>query len=415
MLIRCKECGAQVSDLAKACPHCGAPVKMRVGLLDGVLQWIGEKREAFIEAKRVRQERLRREKEKEARRREEELRLEYVRNFNYSTKPYTNPMYASLDCGAIRKGLCAATSYQEILDALSPFPNVQEGYYANLPWLKEWDSLNHDGRVVDVLYVAYCMDDRETCDSLIENGCVLREELGCRVLRKLAKGTVDEKTRGFIDRYVGFTQAALDYYRQHIEWLPLIDANDKEKISFYVALGVRPEIGDEGLWAYKRGHLLAAGGVNYAQIWKTSPLAKALDADDLNRIRLLLKWGANTEQWMFVSYRCDSAAGENSHVSYCDPLLCKIKSVEAFRLMSTAGMNWYPDGGTSLRPDLIEHLWKGEPINGKRLELLNYLYSIGYDKRLLEKRTAIEDSIRNHEGRPYTKNIEFVKAWLASH
>ena len=32
-LIACRECGARVSDTAKACPHCGAPVAKRAGLL----------------------------------------------------------------------------------------------------------------------------------------------------------------------------------------------------------------------------------------------------------------------------------------------------------------------------------------------------------------------------------------------
>lgn len=29
-IIRCKECGKDVSDKAKSCPHCGAPVDTRV-------------------------------------------------------------------------------------------------------------------------------------------------------------------------------------------------------------------------------------------------------------------------------------------------------------------------------------------------------------------------------------------------
>jgi hypothetical protein len=56
-LINCHECGGQVSDYARACPHCGAPViatinrrrkavltdlaiRLTVGLVLGVVTWI---------------------------------------------------------------------------------------------------------------------------------------------------------------------------------------------------------------------------------------------------------------------------------------------------------------------------------------------------------------------------------------
>lgn len=50
MLVRCKECGGQVSNDAKACPHCGAVCQRRLsvgriilGVLIGfaVLYWWG--------------------------------------------------------------------------------------------------------------------------------------------------------------------------------------------------------------------------------------------------------------------------------------------------------------------------------------------------------------------------------------
>ncbi|OGU55449.1 MAG: hypothetical protein A2V66_16915 [Ignavibacteria bacterium RBG_13_36_8] len=31
-LLNCKECGSQISDTSKTCPHCGAPSTMAVGL-----------------------------------------------------------------------------------------------------------------------------------------------------------------------------------------------------------------------------------------------------------------------------------------------------------------------------------------------------------------------------------------------
>ena len=33
MLVKCKECGGQVSDKAATCPHCGAPVACGVGTI----------------------------------------------------------------------------------------------------------------------------------------------------------------------------------------------------------------------------------------------------------------------------------------------------------------------------------------------------------------------------------------------
>jgi hypothetical protein len=36
MLVDCPECGEQISNLAKACPHCGADVERQMGISRGM-------------------------------------------------------------------------------------------------------------------------------------------------------------------------------------------------------------------------------------------------------------------------------------------------------------------------------------------------------------------------------------------
>lgn len=410
MLIKCSECGGQVSDKASTCPHCGAPLRAANGIFEIVGKWFADRRAKTQEKERIERERLQKKEAEERERKEWQAKLEYERNFNYSSKPYTEPCYAFMDCAKIRQDLCSATSYKDVINALSPFKSVQEGYAANLPWLKEWESLDPTDRTVDVLYVAFCMADRVTCDGFVREGCVLNDELACKALVKLASSALDDRSKAFIDRYVDLSPESLEYYQTHIKWLPIVESK-LETVQFYTSLGVKPKIGDEGQVVTSRGHLRSAKlGTNVAQIDCASPLSQALDANDINRIKFLLKWGANPDQWMHCCYRCDAAAGPNSPVSYANPLLLRIQSVDAFKLMTDAGMNWYPDDGFY---NLVEHLWRGPFIEGSRLELLNYLYAIGYDKPLCEKRDYYR-GIVNKVGTSYDSNVEHIRRWLCT-
>lgn len=426
MLIQCKECGGQVSSLAKSCPHCGAPI--RTAPAGRFRQWFEDWRREREEARRKfkeKQERLAEEErkrikaEEEFRRKQKEEAAfnEYKRNFSYASMPYENPAYSTFDIAEIRKRLCNATSFSDVAKAVAPFPSAQVGYRVNLPWLTEWMDLDRIGRAVDVLYIAFCFDDDETCEKVVRPGHVLTNLLSKKALLKLAGEKIDEKSKAFIARYVSHSAESMDYYQTNIQWLPMIESHDSQRLDFFREIGLDPKIGDEGLLAYKRSNLIARStGADVAQIWQESPLSRALDADDLDRLKFLLEWGANTEQWMFVCYRCDPGADRDDPGDRCDPLIFRVQSVEAFKLMDRAGMKWYPSWKSAYRVtvyNLVEHLWMGEPIVGKRLELLDYLYSIGYDKQLEERRESIEKSINLHEGRPYTNNVDIVKKWLS--
>ena len=419
MLLECPECNGQVSDKATACPHCGAPVKtMKVssGIFGIVGRWLAEKREKSLEKERLERERLDKLNAEKKAEQERQAKLEYKRNFSYSSKPYWESCYDGLDCAKIRKDLCLAASYQDVLQALSPFQLAQDGYFANLPWLKEWASLDPMTRTLDVLYVSFCMSDQTTCDSLIKAGYVLNKDLACKALVKLAAKNVDERTLAFIDRYVDFSTDNLSYYQSHIRWLPILDSKP-DIIPFYTRFGIEPKIGDEGLAVVRRGHLLSGRtGANVAQIYSSSPLLKALDDNDISRVKFLLKWGANPNQWMFCCYRCDAAAGPNPSVSHADPLLCHIRSAEAFKLMTDAGMDWYPcskPDGSSIVYNLIEELWRGECLTGDRLKLIDYLYKIGYDKPLRAKQDYYRGVV-DEKDTSYEKNVDHIRRWLSA-
>ena len=93
----------------------------------------------------------------------------------------------------------------------------------------------------------------------------------------------------------------------------------------------------------------------------------------------------------------------------------KIKSVEAYKLMKAGGMQDYPipnDDKPNECCNLIEHLWGGEPIVGTKLELLYYLYVIGYDKPLVTQVNAIKKAYDNGN---YKSNAEVVRVWLLRH
>lgn len=418
MLLKCPECGGQVSDKAAACPHCGAPLKSpdsSNGVFGLVGKWFADRRAKAQEKERLERERRLKMEAEERERQERQSKLEYKRNFNYSSKPYVEQRYAAIDCEKVRKDLCSARSYQDVVTSLAAFDSAQDGYSANLPWLKEWASLDLAERTLDVLYVAFCMDDQQTCDGLISVGYVLNEEAGKKALVKLASATLDEHSKAFIDRYVDLSPDSLSYYQSHIRWLSIVESRF-DTVPYYISLGLKPKIGDEGRLSAFRGHLTCGrSSANVAQHGDTTPLSRALDADDINRIRFLLKWGANTDQWLFCCFRCDAAAGPNPSVSYSDPLLYHIQSVAAFKLMSDAGMSWYPcpDADTSsMEYNLVDHLWLGKHIDGSRLELLNYLYEVGYDKPLLKKRDYYQ-GIVNKQGTSYEKNVDHIRRWLA--
>lgn len=417
MLIKCIECGGQVSDKAKSCPHCGVPPASKgIGYGDSgfIRTWWADRKTKILEKRRIEQERLQKIEAEKRERQEREARFEYRRNFSYSSMPYFDQCYASIDCAKVRKSICSANSYQDIIAAFSEFETPEAGYAVNLPWLKEWASIDLSRRTLDVLYVSFCMFDQTTCDDLIHVGCVLNHEAGCKALVKLASDKLDERSKAFIDRYVDLSPDSLDYYQKNIRWLTILDTK-YQTVPFYRSLGLKPRIGDDGLIVTKRGDLRSGvTGAKVAQIYQDSPLRSSLDANDLNRIKFLLKWGANTEQWMFCCYRYDSEAGKNPPVTESDPLLYHIQSVDSFKLMTDAGMDWYPcsdSSGSSRTYNLIDNLWQGDYIVGTRLELLNYLYDIDYDKPLRHKKDYYRQILCS--GTPlYEKNRVYILNWL---
>lgn len=91
MLLKCPECNGQVSDKATACPHCGAPVKtgkLPSGIFGIVGRWLAEKREKALEKELHEQERLDKLNAEKKAEQERQAKLEYKRNFSYSSKPY---------------------------------------------------------------------------------------------------------------------------------------------------------------------------------------------------------------------------------------------------------------------------------------------------------------------------------------
>lgn len=409
MIIKCIECGGMVSDKAKACPHCGAPMRSGViGMFAKLLNWVEEQREAY----RIRNlraiENLRQIEDEERKRKAREEKIAYERSFSYASKPYQDSALATLDCASIRKQLCDAHSFCDIELALRAFPSLDFGYGVNKTWLKEWARINPLRRKVNVLYVAFCLKDHQLCDSLIKQDTLLSFEMGAQALVKLQSGCLDDTSHAFLQRYVDMSSSAKEYYQKEIKWLPIVDTNDDGVIEFYYKLGLEPKIGDQDLNLVRHGHLSVMGRRGVGQYWYQSALSNALDADDLHRIQHLLRWGANPNQWLFHCISSD--ASDDDKGSFSDPALLHVRSVEAFELMCNAGMLWYPvDKSGGMEYNLVEHLWRGDKLEGKRLELLEYLYKIRYDQRLVNEVEHFRIALRNGN---YRNNQETVMGWI---
>lgn len=395
MLTKCNECGGDVSDKAKVCPHCGAPT----GNISNPLARISKCLKSRFERWSAKRSKVTI-KEGHCRREKEEA-LNYAVSFWYDSIPYSGK-YAALDYADIRKKLISASSVNMIMTALSPFESPQEGYVVNLPWLREWVRVRR-GYLVEVLFVAHAFEDKELCDELIPPGYVLSAENASRAFRLYCKPGYTKVEQTFLDRYVPMNENALKEYAKAIKWLPLIESQDFNTINFFRNIGVDVKIGDEGLSYYRHTDFSHWYTYEYE-----SPLSKALDEDNIERLQFLLNWGANPNQYLYWS--CGRRDG--SKPIKASPLLYKIKSVEAYKLMKAGGMPDYPipnDDKPNECCNLVEHLWCGDAITGKRLALLNYLYEIGYDKPIVARLLAVKKALDNGN---YKNNSAIVHEWV---
>lgn len=390
MITQCKECAGKVSDQAKSCPHCGAPLKL--GLFAGLGKWFSE---------------LKPEKLKTA-----ERKAKRVKSFTFDSCPFSAP-HNSINHTAIRHKLLKAKTFRETQDALSEFPSPAIGYAANKPWLTEWVELrpalwvgSNRVSIVDVLFAAFCFDDKELCDSLIQEGYVLNKELALDVLCRFARISAEDKVKAFIKRYVDLSDENKKYFAANIHWLKIIDSGDTDVIAYFKGQGVDIRIGDDGLERYKH--------VDYDKFYSwtyTSPLLQAIEKNNVARVKFLLDWGANPNQRLYIS-----AGRDNDWVLHLDPLLTHIRSREIFDLMVAAGMELYPaeepEQAGSRRYNLVETLWMSKTLSQPEVDFMNYLYDIGYDKPLVNRIADIQNSLDNHEGRPYQNNIKHVHDWI---
>ena len=331
-------------------------------------------------------------------------KAERIRNFTYESCPYLAP-YDTLDHATIRKHLCQATCFKEIKNALSAFSSLEIGYAANRPWLKEWVALCSE-RIIDSLFPAFCFSDKDICDSLIQDGYVLKKERALEVIRRFARIDADDKAVAFIARYVELSKENAKYFSENMKWLPFIDAHDFKSLEYFQSMGLDVRIGDEGLELWKH----TDWNMFYSNEYR-SPLSMAIEKNDVSRVKLLLEWGANPNQRLYFSVN----RSPGSTPLHLDPLLYHIRSREIFDLMAAAGMEFYP----VMMPDepenqcnLVESMWTGKAINPEEVKFMEYLYSIDYDKPLVKKISSIRESFEKHEGRPYDKNIQYVQKWL---
>lgn len=392
MLIKCPECGAEISKRAKTCPKCGNP--MRVGFWGFVLGFFDSRLEG-IRAKRA----------------EDDLRKR-VKAFSYSIMPYSR-QYSHIDAEKVRRRMVAATNSKELEDGLQDFRDPYAGYLANLPWLKEAVDLFPDSDYfVTLVYAAHCFGDEELCRVYFPTSKHhFRKDFSVDVLNRFAKSITDAKTVSFIDKYVSFQEEFRKCYDEKIDWSKYILSQpiNKSVIDFFQKRGLHPRIGDHDRVQIRHMSLVYGDSI---YDFKTS-LSEALDADDIERITFLLKWGASPNVFLGCGFSNQGRGKEGWHT---DPLLFHIMSKEAFFLMDRAGMDWYPNRGQSAKYNLIEHLWHDHSkgmLSGKKLELLNHLYSIGYDKPLLNKIDEIRRFIRE-EGENHTHygaNLPFVVEW----
>ena len=399
MITQCKECGGKVSDQAKSCPHCGAPLKLSFrGKLLTAPKWFVNMRQ---------QDKMKRDKRRidNQQAREAALRYERIRNFTYESCPYPPP-YDRLAHSTIRRNLCSVESFGQLKNVLSAFPTPDIGYVMNLPWLKEWVEL-HPNRLVDLLFPAFCFSDKDLCDSLLRSDNVLEKDQAVEALQHFARSDADEKVVAFMARYVDMSKEKRAYYSKKMKWLPFIDARDFKSLEFFKSIGLDVRIGDEGVERRKHTDFNLFYSNEYC-----SPLSVAIDKNDVARVKLLLDWGANPNQMLYFSCgRSPESTPISGH-----PLLCNIRNREIFDLMVAAGMDLYPkldQDNPNDRYNLVETLWSGKSLNSEEVAFLEYLYSIAYDKPLMGKITSIRDSVEKHEGRPYDKNIQHVQKWLS--
>jgi hypothetical protein len=390
MITNCTECGGKVSDQAQSCPHCGAPLK--IGLFGRLGNWCDElKLMRLVKAAR------------KARR---------VKNFTFESYPYSVP-HNSINHAETRKKLLRAKTFKETQESLRAFPSPAIGYATNRPWLQEWVELRpvlwvglSRVSIVDVLFAAYCFDDKELCDSIIREKYVLSKEMALDVLCRFARNNAEDKVKAFIQRYVDLSKENKKYFSANIHWGKIVETGDTDVIAYFKGNGFDIRIGDDGL---ERGR-----HVDYYDFytWEyTSPLLRAIEKNNGTLVKLLLDWGANPNQRLYLSARRDG-----SRVLHLDPLLTYIRSREIFDHMVAGGMELYParepEQADSKRYNLVETLWMSKPLSQLEVEFMNHLYEIGYDKPLVKKLADIQNSLDNDEGRPYANNIKHVRDWI---
>jgi hypothetical protein len=370
MLINCSECGERVSDKAPMCPHCGNPLKGAAAHGGGILGW--------FRAKKYERQELR----------QKQIVEERTKSLSDGTAFFQNPFdvtYYHRRSGTAKVSYIiegAESFYESSLSRTcdSIIVSYEEAMALLLPWLIEYEKCYKI--VGTVLYLAYLHHDDSSIEKIKSGKAYAR--------RGLWQGHFLER---FFDKFD--SDSFLDFYEAYVgdamlknSCVQMILSNvigraivrrDTKLIAWWSARGLVFEIGEYGYEVRSRtcGSFGSFGT-------KTTPLATAVENDDLEEAAYLLSYHADPNVYMgFYS------SGE------CDPMIEHIKSVSMLKLLLENGLDLHIpsrkpyQGSAGEDGSPVDLFWSKLTLPSsefsKNAPILDYLESIGEDRRYHSK------------------------------
>lgn len=298
MLTKCKECGGDVSDKATICPHCG--FQFRGGIIYSFFSSIVER------VAQKRQERF--EQELECRYKNKQVVFNRLHNYN------------------------------GVLELLNGDNAETSDYCKMLPWMRLF-ARRYRVDNIKLLFVAFCMGDEETIETIVHRDKVLAYDLAAKFLSDFCVPCDDEKVMKFTERFISFSKEANNEYSKSVDWSRIVIPHDMKSIAWYEARGVKIVLGSRGGRPKSPNHLSHIFGTNQTLFFYSSALSDAVEEDDIDEIKYLLRYGAdpNVVLSRLVDYDYNPPMDKTKAKSDAD-ILVLVKSRMAFRLLRDSGV-----------------------------------------------------------------------------
>lgn len=262
--------------------------------------------------------------------------------------------YANLDRDGIFAKLSRVSSSNDIKNAFSCFATERDGYDCCREWLNDQSKKKFEDKI-RALFIAYYFEDKEFCNSIYAEGYVCGAKGVGSLLDIFCHSGGDDVVIRFIQRYTNSSERAKNEYAEHVPWYKYVKTDDDVAYRFYQSLGIRPKYTDDYHTICHRSGSM--GSRRTSSYESETNLSKAIEQNDIQTIKRLVKWGVDPNQYLYCSYSypdrergiLDSPTEKrNPNVYMNSHIITLIKTREVFDLLVAAGMDKTPPSSVTV-------------------------------------------------------------------